>query len=125
MQDHVDRFYAAVAVLAGDGHIKQRLISAYQDNIASISEDDFPTSLKNDLLELKTELSRVEPLKGESTVCASVRKMSVGEASHCAALVLSLYAELRNLRDSVQDTLPLGVGLDTEGGQPFLVKSVG
>ena len=120
MQDHVDRFYAAVAVLAGDGHIKQILISASQDNIASISEDDFPTSLKNELLELKTELSRVEPLNGEGTVCASVRKMSVDEASHCAALVLSLYAELRNLKDTVQDTLPLG-----DGGPPFLVKSVG
>ena len=126
MQHHVDRFYAAVAVLAGDGHIKQRLIAAYQDNIAGISEDDFPRSLKDDLLELQSELNRVEPQNGEGAVCASVRKMSVDEASRCAAMVLALYAELVRLKDIVQDTLPLGIEADADvAGQPYLVRSAG
>ena len=124
MQNHVDRFYAAVAVLAGDGHIKQRLISAYQDNIAGIDDDDFPRPLKNDLEQLRSELCRVEPQNGEDAVCASVRKMSVDDASRCAAMVLALYAQLANLKDFVQDSLPLGGDADTTV-PPFLVKSVG
>lgn len=124
MQYHVDRFYAAVAVLAGDGHIKQRLTSAYQDNIADIREDDFPRPLQDELHQLKTELNRVEPQNGEGAVCASVRKMSADEASRCAAMVVSLYAELAKQREAAQDSLPPGTDLEAEG-QPFLVKSVG
>ena len=33
MINHVDRFQAAVTVLAGNGHIKQRLIKAYDENL--------------------------------------------------------------------------------------------
>lgn len=111
MQHHVDRFYAAVAVLAGDGHIKQRLISAYSDNIDSISEDDIPAPLKDAFLELKHDLNREAPHNGEASVCATVRKMSVDDAESCAGKVLSLYTELLKLKDAVQE--------------PFLVKSVG
>ena len=40
MTYHVDRLYAAVSVLAGDGHIKQRLIKAYRENLDDIVEED-------------------------------------------------------------------------------------
>ena len=42
MSYHVDRFFAAVSVLAGHGHIKQRLIKAYEDHLDEISEDELP-----------------------------------------------------------------------------------
>ena len=46
MTNHVERFHAALTVLAGHGHIKQRLIKAYEENLAAINEDELPISLK-------------------------------------------------------------------------------
>ena len=85
MSYHADRFYAAVAVLAGHGHIKQRLIKAYEDNLVAISEDELPIAVKQTFSDLKHQLNRVTPLNGEGAVCASVRKMSVDEAAEPAA----------------------------------------
>ena len=122
MTYHVDRFYAAVSVLAGDGHIKQRLMRAYQDNLDSISEDELPAELKQLFADLKSRMHRVAPLNGEGPICASVRKMSVHEASDCAVSVVSLYGEVVKQSENLQDPLPL----DEEAPSlpPFLVKSV-
>ena len=122
MSYHVDRFYAAVSVLAGHGHIKQRLIKAYEENLGEISEDELPTSLKEAFSDLKQQMYRVSPLNGEGPICASVRKMSVDEASECAVSVVSLYGELARLDDRADVVLPLD-GQDPEVVPPFLVKS--
>ncbi len=122
MSYHVDRFYAAVSVLAGHGHIKQRLIKAYEDNLGEISEDELPGSLKKAFSDLKHQMHRVAPLNGEGPICASVRKMSVAEASECAVSVVSLYGELSRLDDGGEATLPLD-GREPEVVPPFLVKS--
>jgi len=122
MSYQVDRFYAAVSVLAGHGHIKQRLIKAYEDNLVAISEDELPIAVKQTFSDLKHQLNRVTPLNGEGAVCASVRKMSVGEAAECAGSVVALYAEITRLGDSGQTLLPLD-GKDRSGVPPFLVKS--
>jgi hypothetical protein len=122
MTYHVDRFYAAVSVLAGDGHIKQRLIKAYRENLDDIVEDDLPRGLKQSFLELRSRLHCVAPLNGEGPVCASVRKMSVRDASECAAAVVSLYGEVIRQAENLQDPLPLND--DANKVPPFLVKSV-
>jgi len=122
MTYHVDRFYAAVSVLAGDGHVKQRLMRAYQENLDDIQEDELPRQLKNSFSKLKMRMHRVAPLNGEGPICASVRKMSVHEASDCAVSVVSLYGEIIRQAGDLQDPLPLNG--DQESVPPFLVKSV-
>lgn len=122
MSYHVDRFYAAVSVLAGHGHIKQRLIKAYEDNLSEISEDELPTSLKKAFSDLKRQMHRVSPLNGEGPICASVRKMSVDEAAECAVSVVSLYGQLSRLDSGEDNVLPLDAQ-ETEIVPPFLVKS--
>ena len=122
MTYHVDRFYAAVSVLAGDGHIKQRLIKAYRDNLEDIAEDDLPRELKQSFRELRSRLHCVAPLNGEGPVCASVRKMSVKDASECAATVVRLYGDVIRQSENLQDPLPLQD--DADKVPPFLVKSV-
>ena len=122
MTYHVDRFYAAVSVLAGDGHIKQRLIKAYQENLGTIAEDDLPRGLKKPFRELRSRLHCVAPLNGEGPVRASVRKMSVSEASECAVEVVNLYGKIIREAEDLQDPLPLNC--DVENVPPFLVKSV-
>jgi hypothetical protein len=122
MSYHVDRFLAAVSVLAGHGHIKQRLIKAYEDNLVDINEDELPITLKEPFADLKQQMHRVSPLNGEGPICASVRKMSIDQASDCAATVVSLYDELARRSEHAEVTLP-SEGQERLGVPPFLVKS--
>ena len=122
MLHHVDRFHAAITVLAGHGHIKQRLIKAYEDNLSDISEDDLPIALKQPFSDIRHQMTRVPPANGEGPICASVRKMSVDEASECAVALVSLYGQIVRLDDSDDSLLPI----DAAGAEvvpPFLVKS--
>jgi hypothetical protein len=123
MTDHANRFHAALIVLAGHGHVKQRLIKAFQDHLAEIHEDELPVAIKQDFADLRQEMHRVSPLNGEGPICASVRKMSLKEASDCAGRIVTLYGEIARLNDGLQPALPK-VGDGEERVPPFLVKSI-
>ncbi len=123
MTDPVDRFYAALSVLAGHGHIKQRLIKAYEEHLAEIHEDELPIAMKQSFADLRLEMHRVTPLNGEGPICASVRKMSLDEASECARQIVTLFGEIIGRRDDLQTSLPLQDGEEVRV-PPFLVKSV-
>ncbi len=123
MTDHMDRFQAAVKVLAGHGHIKQRLIDAFQANLDEIDANDLPVTVRQEFADLKDLMHRVAPLNGEGAVCASVRKMSVTEASECAVSVVSLYDEILRTGHTGQVNLPL-VEEEQVRVPPFLVKTV-
>jgi hypothetical protein len=123
MTDHHERFHAALLVLAGHGHIKQRLIKAYEENLVEIHEDELPVAMKQSFADLRHDMHRVSPLNGEGPICASVRKMSLSEASECAARIVSLFDEIARRRDDLQASLPLNDG-DEVRVPPFLVKSV-
>ena len=123
MADHLNRFHAALGVLVGHGHIKQRLIKAFEENLAHIHEDELPIALKQPFVDLRHEMVRVSPLNGEGAICASVRKMSLEQASECANRILSLYGEIARQRDDMQTNLPLNDAEETRV-PPFLVKSV-
>ena len=123
MSYHVDRFYAAVSVLAGHGHIKQRLIKAFDENLVDIQEDELPIVMKQPFADLRHEMFRVAPLNGEGAICASVRKMSLDQASDCAGRIVELYSQIARQRDDIQVNLPLNDAEETRV-PPFLVKSV-
>lgn len=122
MPYHVDNFFTAVSVLAGHGHIKQRLISAYEDNLEAIEEDELPVPVRTSFADLKHLMHRVMPTNGEGPICASVRKMSVDEANQCAQLMVDLYSDMIRHSDSGQTALPLQID-DRPAVPPFLVKS--
>lgn len=122
MLHHVDRFHAAITVLAGHGHIKQRLIKAYEDNLSDISDEDLPVALKQNFSDIRHQMTRVSPANGEGAVCASVRKMSIDEASECSAALVALYREILKAGDS-DDGLLSADGQAGEVVPPFLVKS--
>ena len=123
MTDHVDRFHAALLVLAGHGHVKQRLIRAFEDHLAEIHEDELPIAMRQSFADLRHEMQRVAPLNGEGPICASVRKMSLQEASECAGRIVSLFGEISRYGADGQTALLLG---DEEEIRvpPFLVKTV-
>ncbi len=123
MSNHVNRFYAAVSVLAGHGYIKQRLVKAYEENLAVIEVEDLPIALKQSFADLRHMMSRVDPLKKEEgPIRASVRKMSVEEADECAHKIIDLYRDMIRYSDSAQEPLPRQIG-DQPAVAPFLVKS--
>ena len=123
MRNHVDNFYAAVSVLAGHGRIKQRLVKAYEENLAVIEEEDLPIAVKQSFADLRHMMSRVDSVvKREGRICASVRKMSVEEADECAHKIIDLYADMIRYSDNAQESLPLQFG-DQPAIRPFLVKS--
>jgi hypothetical protein len=121
MSYHVDNFFTAVSVLAGHGHIKQRLIAAYEDNIESIDEDELPVPVRKSFADLKHLMHRVSPMNGEGPICASVRKMSVDEANKCAQIMVDIYGDMIRHLDSGQTALPLKID-DRPALPPFLVK---
>ena len=123
MTDHLDRFHAALTVLAGHGHIKQRLIKAYEENLVDIHEDELPLAMRQSFADLRSDMHRVSPLNGEGPICASVRKMSLTEASEIAGRVVTLYGEIARSRDDLQTSLPLAEAEEMRV-PPFLVKSV-
>ena len=122
MSNHVNRFYAAVSVLAGHGHIKQRLVKAYEENLAVIKDDDLPIAVKQSFADLRHMMSRVDPLKGEGPIRASVRKMSVEEVDECAHKIIDLYGDMIRYSDNAREPLPMQIG-DQPAVAPFLVKS--
>lgn len=123
MTNHVDRFHAALTVLAGHGHIKQRLTKAYEDNLSDLHEDELPIALKQPFADLRQHMHQVAPLNGEGAICASVRKMSCDEAANCASSIVVLYGDLIRMSEDSQTSLPL-TDADDERVPPFLVKSV-
>lgn len=107
MSHHEDDFFAAVSVLAGHGHIKDRLVAAFEDNLKSIEVDELPGSMRHSFGELRHLMMRVEPLNGEGPIRASVRKMSITDADQCARLVVELYSDALRLSGTIQEMLPL------------------
>ena len=119
MYNHVNRFYAAVSVLAGHGYIKQRLVKAYEENLAVIEDEDLPIAVKQSFADLRHLMSRVDPVKGEGSIRASVRKMSVEEADECAHKIIDLYRDMLRYSGNAQGPLPTE---DQPAVPPFLVK---
>ncbi len=120
MSNHVNRFYAAVLVLGGHGYIKQRLVKAYEENLAVIEDEDLPIAVKQSFADLRRMMSRVDPVKKrEGPIRASVRKMSVKEADECAHNIIDLYRDMIRYSDNAQQSLPI---VDHPAVPPFLVK---
>ncbi len=119
MSDQVNRFYTAVSVLAGPGRIKQRLVKAYEENLAVIEDEDLPIAVKQSFADLRHMMSRVDPVSGnlqprqsflqrEGPIRASVRKMSAAEADECAHKMIDIYRDMIRYSDNAQEPLRQG-----------------
>ena len=124
MYHHAESFGAAVMVLVSHNHIKQRLIEAYEKNLARIDEDDLPKPVRQAFTDLQQQMTSVAPLNGEGAICASVRKMSMEQADHCAQLIVDLCSATIRYSDDGQELLPLASDADAESGPTFVIKSV-
>lgn len=122
MSHHVERFFAAVSVLAQHGPIKQRLIQAYEEHLEAIAEDDLHFEVQKPFARLRGMMHGVMPASGEGPICASVRKMSKVEADRCARLIVEMYGTVTRHTGDMQSPLPPGLK-DSVAVPPFLVNS--
>ncbi len=95
MSQHSDKFCTAVRVLSGNGPIKKRLVSAYDDNLAHLPAEELPELIRPRFELLRRAMHTVKPLRGESPVLATVRKMSKTETNRCANEIVTMFSELR------------------------------
>jgi hypothetical protein len=89
-----ENFFAATAMLASAGPIKHRLSEAYRTHLANLDEDDLPKELREEFTSLSTCMSCVRPMRGETAVQATVRKMSDVEAGTVAVRIVSMLGAL-------------------------------
>jgi len=118
----VDSFHAAASVLVGHGHIKQRLMKAYEDYLDAIDEAEVPERRRPAFIEVQKAMHRVAPQNGEGSICASVRKMSPVEAGDCAITILSIYREMLREGDDGSPELKV-INESGEAVPAFLMKS--
>lgn len=85
-----EHFFAATLVLASAGPIKHRLAEAYRQHLDGLDEDDLPKEIRDDFSTLSSSMSRVRPLRGETAIQATVRKMSDVEAGRVAVRIVNM-----------------------------------
>lgn len=123
MSNHVEQIMTAVTVMAGNGPIKQRLITAYEESLRGINTEDLPATARPLSKELRTLMERVAPLNGEGAIRATVRKMSVHDTARAARLMVELLAEVIRHSGSRQARLPLHIEERPVAVPNFLAKS--
>lgn len=93
--DHLKtRFAAAAEICVGAPAVKDRLVTAWLEQLDSIDSAELPRSLRNPFRELRRAMYGQTPMPHEAAPVAAVRKMSADEAAGHAATILRLATEL-------------------------------
>jgi hypothetical protein len=79
--------------------LKQRLTLAFSEHLHEIDPTELPKDVRGDFRDLMTRVNSAVPMRGETAVAATVRKMSNQEAELCARAVVELMARSRPDRD--------------------------
>jgi hypothetical protein len=83
-------FHKATLELAKSATLKQRLTDAFSRHLLDMSPVEMPGELRGDFESLQRRMTAVSPMRGETAVAATVRKMSLDEADICAARIVAL-----------------------------------
>lgn len=94
MQPAWESLHLATSVLVASGSIKARLSEAYLRYLEDLDPSQVPREIRDDYVQLTRTLTHVQPLRGETAVTATVRKMSNEEADRCAAMIVAMLASL-------------------------------
>lgn len=85
-----EHFFGATLVLVSAGPIKQRLAEAYRVHLEGLDQDELPKEIRDEFVTLSRSMCRVRPLRGETAIQATVRKMSDREAGSLAARIVNM-----------------------------------
>jgi hypothetical protein len=84
--------HAAVLELTKSDPGKTRLANCVTKYLSTMSAADLPVAAQGLFAALLQSLTTVTPLRGETAIHATIRKMSNAEADACAARIVDLYA---------------------------------
>lgn len=104
MSNAWENFFAATAILASAGPIKHRLAEAYRAHLASLDQDELPKEIREEFSSISTSMSCVRPMRGETAVQATVRKMSDIEAGRIAMRIVNMLGVIARQQQIVQRT---------------------
>jgi hypothetical protein len=93
-----ESLHGAALEIASADSVKQRVTNAFSKHLEDMDVGSLPVELRPRYLDLVTRLTRVPPLRGETAVAATVRKMSNEEAAECAQQIVELLAEAATVR---------------------------
>jgi hypothetical protein len=85
-----ENLYRATLELAKSSTLKQRLTDAFSRHLQDMPAADMPDELRADFETLCKRMTQVCPMRGETAVGATVRKMSIDEADACAVRIVAL-----------------------------------
>ncbi len=85
-----EHLFAATAILASSGPIKQRLIEAYKTHLATLDQEELPKEIREEFCSVANCMSCVRPLRGETAEQATVRKMSDLEAGRVSMRIVNM-----------------------------------
>jgi hypothetical protein len=100
-----ERLEAAATTLSGSEPLKERLARAWQ-HLDKLRPQDFPRDVRSEFEELYEAMHRETPLPGESATKASLRKLSLAEATRHAALIVRTYGHVVALKSAMADVAP-------------------
>jgi hypothetical protein len=89
-----ESLHRATHELASCESIKHRLITAFSKHLHELDPEVLPPEHRGRFESLAARLTCVRPLRGETAVAATVRKMSNLEASECAHQLIDLMADV-------------------------------
>jgi hypothetical protein len=93
-----EHFFAATAVLASAGSIKHRLAEAYRAHLEDLDQDELPKEIRDEYSTLTTSMCRVRPMRGETAIQATVRKMSDHEAARVAVRIVNMLGAIARVQ---------------------------
>ena len=100
-----EHFFAATSTLASNGPIKHRLCEAYRMHLANLETEEIPKEIREEFCSLSHCLSSVPPLRGETAVQATVRKMSDTEAGGVAMRIVNMLGIIARNQTAVRPKL--------------------
>lgn len=86
--------HLAAVQLADSSPVKHRLVIAFSKYLAQLDSSELPREVRGEFDSLRRDLTRVTPLRGETPVMATVRKMSNEEAGRNAQRIVRLLGAL-------------------------------
>lgn len=107
-----ENFFAATLVLASAGPIKHRLAEAFREHLEDLEEEDLPREIRDEFTSLSSSMCCVRPMKGETAIQATVRKMSDSEAGGCAVRIVGMLGVLARLQAAQRAPKLRAVGED-------------
>jgi len=89
--------HAATLELSKGSPLKQRLMTVFSNHLTQLDAGEIPPPTRVDLRSLLAAFEAVTPLRGETAVQATVRKLSNEQAEELAARVVMLFGQVARL----------------------------